>query len=49
MQYTLIMPNGKIMQFYIQAMAELYQQSNGGVVITPQVLDTIEDSATIES
>jgi hypothetical protein len=49
MQYTLIMPNGKIMHFYLKGVAELYQRINGGVVITPQVLDVIKDSATIES
>jgi len=49
MQYTLIMRNGKIMQFYVEAVAELYQTIYGGVVITPQVLDTIEDSVILEA
>ena len=40
MPYTLITSKGKIMQFYIKATAELYQQINGGVVFTQQVLDT---------
>jgi hypothetical protein len=39
MQYTLIMPNGKIMQFYLQAMAEMYQSLNGGVVVTNKILE----------
>jgi hypothetical protein len=38
MQYTLITKSGKVMQFHIKAVAELYQTLNGGVVITPQVL-----------
>ena len=42
MQYTLITKNGKIMQFYLKAVAELYQQINGGVVITQQVLETVK-------
>lgn len=42
MQYTLITKNGKIMQFYIKDVAELYQQINGGVVLTQQILDTVE-------
>jgi hypothetical protein len=40
MQYTLITSKGKIMQFYIKAVAELYQSINGGVVFTQQVLET---------
>ena len=38
MQYTLITKTGKIMQFYVQAVAELYQSINGGVVFTQQIL-----------
>lgn len=30
MQYTLITKSGKIMQFYVKAVAELYQQLHGG-------------------
>lgn len=40
MQYTLVTSNGKIMQFYVKAVAELYQSINGGVVFTQQILDT---------
>jgi hypothetical protein len=42
MQYTLIMPNGKIMQFYLQAMAEMYQRLNGGVVVTNDIFESKE-------
>jgi hypothetical protein len=38
MSYTLITSQGKIMQFYVKAVAELYQTINGGVVITQQIL-----------
>jgi len=38
MQYTLITQDGKIMQFFVKGVAELYQQINGGVVITQQIL-----------
>jgi len=38
MQYTLITRQGKVMQFYVKAVAELYQSLNGGVVITQQIL-----------
>lgn len=38
MQYTLITKNGKIMQFFIQSIAELYQTIYGGVVISQQIL-----------
>lgn len=40
MQYTLITKTGKIMQFYVKSVAELYQTVNGGVVFTQQVLKT---------
>ena len=38
MQYTLITSKGNIMQFYVKAVADLYQTINGGVVITQQIL-----------
>ena len=37
MQYTLINKQGRIRQFYILAVAELYQQIEGGVLITNQL------------
>lgn len=40
MNYTLITSNGRIMQFYIKSVAELYQRINGGVVFTQQILTT---------
>jgi len=43
MQYTLITSKGTIMQFYLKSVAELYQNINGGVVITQQIL--VDDSA----
>ena len=38
MQYTLITGSGKVMQFYVKSIAELYQRLNGGVVFTQQIL-----------
>ena len=38
MQYTLITSKGTIMQFYVKAVADMYQGLNGGVVITQQIL-----------
>ena len=43
MQYTLITKQGTIMQFYVKAVADMYQTINGGVVITQQIL--VDDSA----
>lgn len=40
MQYTLITAQGKIMQFYVLATAEMYQVLNGGVVFSQQILNT---------
>lgn len=44
MRYTLITKTGKIMQFYVKSVADLYQSLNGGVVITQQILvdETVE-------
>lgn len=39
MEYTLITRNGRIMQFYVKSVAELYQSLNGGVVFSQQVLN----------
>ena len=39
MQYTLLTKNGKVMQFFVKAVAELYQTIYGGVVITQQIFD----------
>ena len=33
MQYTLIMKNGRRMQFYIRSVAEMYQSINGGILL----------------
>jgi hypothetical protein len=33
MPYTLIMPSGKRMQFYLLSVAELYQKLNGGYIL----------------
>jgi hypothetical protein len=38
MQYTLITKQGRVMTFYVKAVADLYQSINGGVVITQQIL-----------
>jgi hypothetical protein len=45
MQYTLITSKGKVMQFYVKSVAELYQSINGGVVFTQQVL--VDDLAKV--
>lgn len=47
MQYTLITKTGKIMQFYVKAVAEMYQAINGGVVFTQQVLQE-ETAQTVD-
>jgi hypothetical protein len=38
MQYTLITKNGKILQFYIKAVAETYKQIYGGDIVTEDIL-----------
>ena len=46
MPYTLITAQGKIMQFYVEAVANLYQTLNGGVVITQQIL--VDETAEVQ-
>ena len=38
MQFTLITPKGKVYTFFIEAVAETYQQAYGGSIITNDIL-----------
>lgn len=40
MEYTLITNAGKIMQFYVRSVAEMYQVFEGGVIVDAAVLET---------
>jgi hypothetical protein len=42
MKYTLITSNGKVLTFFLKAVAEQFQQAYGGVVFSQQVLETTE-------
>jgi hypothetical protein len=42
MKYTLITSNGKVLTFFLRAVAEQFQQAYGGVVITQQILETVD-------
>jgi hypothetical protein len=42
MKYTLITGKGKIMLFYIQGLAETYQNLYGGVIVTEAVVTEVE-------
>jgi hypothetical protein len=39
MSYTLITKQGQVMQFYVEAVAQLYQTLNGGVIVTKDILE----------
>jgi hypothetical protein len=39
MEYTLITKQGRVMQFYILNVAQLYQSLNGGVIVTKNILE----------
>lgn len=45
MPYTLIMPNGTEMKFYLRSVAELYQRINGGRVVGPPDLKLVDKLA----
>lgn len=47
MKYTLITSTGKIMQFFLPEIAELYQFLEGGTVVTEAVLAEAEINAEI--
>jgi len=38
MNYTLILPTGKIMTFYVESVAKMYQGLNGGTLVTKEAL-----------
>ena len=38
MKYTLITKQGKVYTFYVQALAETYQQAYGGKIVTKDIL-----------
>jgi hypothetical protein len=46
MRYTLITSKGKVMQFYVESVANTYKGLYGGVVFTQQIL---EENLTIAS
>tara|TARA_R110000796_G_scaffold163657_1_gene280635 strand:+ start:340 stop:504 length:165 start_codon:yes stop_codon:yes gene_type:complete len=50
MNYTLITSKGTVQQFFILAVAELYQTINGGVIITAEVFGKKEvDNAVVDA
>ena len=46
MSYTLITKTGRVMQFYIKSVAELYQTINGGQLITNAIL--VDETAEVQ-
>ena len=38
MKFTLITQSGQLYTFYVQAVAETYQQAYGGVIVTNDIL-----------
>jgi len=38
MNFTLITSNGKVLTFFVKAVAETYQQAYGGVIVTNTIL-----------
>jgi hypothetical protein len=40
--YTLIMPNGKEMKFYLRSVAEMYQTINGGRIVGVPTLKLVD-------
>ena len=49
MRFTLITKNGRIMQFYVQSVAEMYRNLYGGVLVSEDVLVVAEMQQTENS
>lgn len=49
MKYTLITKKGKVMTFFVKAVAETYQQAYGGVIVTADVLTIKSPEITINA
>lgn len=47
MNFTLITRNGKVLTFYIEAVARTYQQAYGGVLMQVQKFGEMEIPVTI--
>ncbi len=47
MRYTLLTRTGRLMRFYVEDVANLYQRLYGGVVFSSQVLDTVAQPDTM--
>lgn len=45
MNYTLILPNGNEMKFYIRSVAEMYQSINGGRIVGVPELKLVAQKA----
>ena len=45
MTYTLITKQGKVLQFFVLAVAELYCTIYGGVVVTNEILKEVDTVA----
>jgi hypothetical protein len=43
-KYTLINKQGRIRQFYVLAVAELYQQIEGGTLFDTEVVQMVEET-----
>jgi len=42
MKYTVIYPNGKVMCFYVRAVAEMYALINNGTLVTEAILENVD-------
>jgi hypothetical protein len=47
MTYTLITKQGKVLTFFLKAVAETYQQAYGGVVFTQQILVDVKSKIAV--
>lgn len=45
--YTVIIPNGKVMTFTVEACARIYAKAYRGTLITPSMVEVFKRMATV--
>jgi hypothetical protein len=47
MKYTVIIPNGRVMTFYLESVARTYAQAYRGTLITPEMLTVFKRMSNV--
>ena len=47
MKYTVIIPNGRVMTFYIEEVARTYARAYRGTLVTPEMLNVFKRMSNV--